>query len=392
MATRYAAFFAFLLPSVLQAQGWETRADLPVDLTFPVVVELNGNIHVMGGGGPSGASNVHMRYTPATDTWDYRADVPYLAQQPCGAVLDGKIHYCGGGYPNTGTPLNDHYVYDPVLDSWTQAADLPFPTAINEAASVHGQFYVLTGQPNKQLCQSYDPGNDSWTAHASLPDLNFWYGAVLAMGNTIYRFGGGGYIAPTNVAHVYDVDSDSWTSLPPMTNALHAIAGANVGDSLICLAGGYFNPNDYANVWLYHPLTQQYQAMEPLPAGRTYHSMVSAGGCVYVVGGNNDLEPTMGVSLIRNCSIGAVGVNELANAWRPYIASNTASAFELQLASGAKADDRVEVIDAQGKIVARRSLASGSTMLRGEDHAVGVYGIVITIGGKRYMEYWVNGR
>ncbi len=390
MAHRYAAFLSFLLPSLLLAQGWETRADLPIDLTFPVVVELNGNIHVMGGGGPGGASNVHMRYTPATDTWDYRTDVPYLAQQPCGAVLDGKIHYCGGGYPNTGTPLNDHYVYDPALDSWTQAADLPFPTAINEAASINGLFYVLTGQPDKQLCQSYDPATDDWTAALPLPDLNFWYGAVLAMGNTIYRFGGGGFTAPTNVAHVYDVANDSWTPLPVMSDPLHAVAGANVGDSLICLSGGYYAQTEQDDVWLYHPLTQQYQPLEPLPVGRDYHSMVSAGGCVYVVGGNSDLDPNMGVSLIRNCSIGAVGVNELANGWRPYVAAITPNGVQLQLTSGGSARDLVELIDAQGKIITQRSLASGSATLRGGDHATGAYSVVITTGGKRYMERWVN--
>ena len=83
-------------------------ADVPADLAFPVVVELQGNIHVLGGGGGSGASDLHLRYLPVTDTWDTLASVPYLAQQPCGAVLNGKIHFCAGGYPNTGTPLDEH--------------------------------------------------------------------------------------------------------------------------------------------------------------------------------------------------------------------------------------------------------------------------------------------
>jgi hypothetical protein len=85
-------------------------------------------------------------------------------------------------------------------------------------------------------------------------------------------------------------------------------------------------------------------------------------------------------------------MNELANGWRPYLAAITPSTFQIQLASGANADDSVEVIDAQGKIVARRSLASDSVTLRGEDHAVGAYSIVVIVGGKRYVERWVNGR
>ncbi|MBK8499945.1 MAG: T9SS type A sorting domain-containing protein [Flavobacteriales bacterium] len=386
MILRYAALCSLVLPALVNAQ-WETLADAPEDLTFPVVVELDGNIHVMGGGGAGGASDVHMRYTPATNTWDYRAVVPYLAQQPCGAVLNGKIHYCAGGYPNTGTPLDDHYVYDPATDSWSAAADLPFPTAINEAAAINGKFYVLTGQPNKQLCQSYDPNTNSWTAHASLPDLNFWYGAVLAVNNTIYRFGGGGYAVPVNLAHVYNPSGDNWTALPAFPEQVHSLAGANVGDSLICLAGGFYNFEDLDDVRLYRPLTQEYQTLEVLPAGRSYHSMVSAGGCVYVVGGDNDLVPTMGVNLIRNCSIG-VGVQEHASAWRPYIMHSTSHSFTLQLSKGGSAADAVELIDAQGRMVLRRSLASGSVSLNDDALVSGWYAVAITTGGKHYVERW----
>ncbi len=385
MAARYALLPLIAVPFLLHAQ-WETLADAPVDLTFPVVVEVNGNIHVMGGGGDGGASAVHMRYQPDIGMWDTRADVPYLAQQPCGAVVDGKIHYCAGGYPNSGTPLADHYMYDPATDSWSAAADLPFPTAINEAAAINGKFYVLTGQPDKQLCQSYDPATDQWTAHASLPDLNFWYGAVLAHNNTIYRFGGGSYAAPVNLAHVYNVANDNWTALPALPMQLHAVAGANIGDSLICLAGGFLSFAYRDEVWLYRPSTQEYLPQAPLPAGRSYHGMVSAGGCVYVMGGSNDVFPQLGVSLIRNCSIG-VGIAE-ASAWRPYIARITPSSFELQMPAGGHGADALQLIDAQGRIVATRSLASGVVVIDGDEIAAGCYTAVITLKGKRWLERW----
>lgn len=386
---RILLFPAALLPSLLCAQGWQPLADVPVELAFPVVVELQGNVHVIGGGSPTGATDLHLRYSPSTDTWDTLALVPFRAQQPCGAVLDGKIHYCAGGYPNTGTPLDDHYVYDPATDTWTAATDLPFPTAINEAASINGLFYVLTGQPDKQLCQSYDPSTGLWTDHFALPDMNFWYGAVLAAGNTIYRFAGGGYMSPTSAAHVYDAVNDDWTPLPPVPNTIHALAGATISDSLICLAGGYYNFMDLDNVWLYHTNTQQYEELDPLPVGRSYHSMVYAGGCVYVVGGDSDLDPGAGTSLIRNCDIG-VGVAEAGPADdRPFMTIAGDHTLEIRLNEGAvRTGATAEVLDAGGRRVRSAALSSGSVLLHDGGMAPGIYQVCIRTNGERYVVHW----
>lgn len=379
-----------LFPSFLAAQGWESLADVPEDLAFPVVVELQGNIHVVGGGAPTGASGIHLRYTPATDVWDTLALTPFRAQQPCGAVVDGKIHFAAGGYPNTGTPLADHAIYDPAADLWSTATDLPFPTAINEAASINDRFYVMTGQPDRRLCQSYDPATELWTEHADLPDMNFWYGAVLSAGNTIYRFGGGGYTAPNNLAHVYDAVNDSWTPLPPLPMAIHAVAGATINDNLICLAGGYNNGTDLDNMWLYHIDTQEYEALDPMPAGRSYHAMVYAGGCIYVVGGNNPLEPGIGTSLVRNCGIG-VGLMEVGtDDALPYTATIFPTSLAIQLNENTpRHGATLEVMDAAGRRVQQMDLRSGSALLSATGIVPGVYRVRIHVAERRYVMAWV---
>lgn len=58
------------------AQPWQTMADIPLDFVFPVVVELRGNIHVLGGGSAGTATDMHVRYSPSTDTWDTLASLP----------------------------------------------------------------------------------------------------------------------------------------------------------------------------------------------------------------------------------------------------------------------------------------------------------------------------
>jgi hypothetical protein len=378
-----------LLPFATQAQGWQDMADVPYSLAFPVVVELQGNIHVIGGGSGQGATDVHLRYTPATDSWTTLAPVPYSAQQPCGTVVNGKIHFCGGGFPNTGSPLNDHYVYDPGTDAWTQATDLPFPTAINEAASIDGKLFVLSGQPDKQLCQSYDPQTTLWTAHNDLPDMNFWYGAIVAANNTIHRFGGGGYMAPTDAAHVYAPVGDTWNSLPDIPSPIHSLAGAAVNDSTICLAGGYYNFADLDNVWLYHTNTQQYEVLDPLPAGRSYHAVVLVDGCIYVVGGNSSLDPDMGLSLIRNCSVG-VSVQSIEHTADPYTITTDQGSITVRLTPGTGLTGAsFAVIDGAGRMVHEVSLRSGEATVNSSHLGAGAYTIHLHVDGRSFSERWV---
>ena len=290
--------FCFFLP--LHAQQWDTLAPIPESLTFPVAAEVDGLIHIMGGGGPGGATSVHYAYDPNTNTWESRAPVPYLAQQPAGAAVNGKIHYFGGGYPNTGTPLKDHYVYDPVTNAWAQAADLTAPRAIHYAVSLDGVLYSLAGQGMANLCQTYDAVNDMWITKNNLPDNSFWYGAHVPIGGHIYRFCGGGYTAPVSAAHKYDPGTDSWSALPSMPNAIHALRGAAIGDKIF-LVGGYFNFLDRDEVWIFDTNTETYTPGTPLPIGRAYHNLVAMDSCLYSLGGNNAIDETVQTQLLRLC-------------------------------------------------------------------------------------------
>jgi hypothetical protein len=198
-----------------------------------------------------------------------------------------QIHYCAGGYPNTGTPLDDHYIYDPVADSWYAAASLPFPTAITKPRAWTASSTCSPASPTNSSASSYDPGPDLWSPHDPLPDDKFWYGAIVSNGSTIYRFGGGGYLNPTNVAHEYDKVNDSWNILPDLFTYVHAPAGTNIGTSQIVIAGGYSGGTESDAVWLYDIAAQTYTALDPLPVARDYHAMVDRGRMYLCDRGNN---------------------------------------------------------------------------------------------------------
>src|SRR5215203_2569448 len=182
----YPVLLLWLTATISNAQNWQHKADIPLAFVFPVVVELDGNIHVMGGGNNGVATDQHVRYSPLTDIWDTLAAVPYRAQQPAGAVVNGKIHYCGGGFPTSGQRLDLHYYFDPDSNAWYPAANLPVAVAIHKCAELDGKLYVLSGQPDKTLCEYYDPLTDTWTQLIALHDQNFWYGVIVNANNTLY--------------------------------------------------------------------------------------------------------------------------------------------------------------------------------------------------------------
>jgi len=285
----------------LLSQQWDTLSPIPESFTFPVVVVVNGKIHIMGGGGTGGATDHHFAYDLATDLWEPKAPVPYLAQQPAGAAVGNLIHFFGGGYPNSGSPVADHFIYDDATDSWAQAADLMPKRAIHYGIALNHVIYTLAGQGVANLFQFYDDTADAWVTLNNLPDNGFWYGAHVVANGHIYRFCGGGYTAPNKLAHRYDpLLADEWVSLPMFPVATHGLSGAAIGNK-IYLAGGYHDFLDRDEVYIFDTETSQYTAGTPLPIGRTYHNMVAIDSCFYVLGGNNAIDPTVGTQLLRFC-------------------------------------------------------------------------------------------
>lgn len=392
MKTFYSFIVLCFIPCLVMSQYWQPVQNIPAELTFPVVVSLRGNIHIMGGGAAGGATDLHLRYTPATDTWDTMASVPYLAQQPAGAVVNDKIHYCGGGYPNTGSRLDLHYYYDPDSNQWYQAANMPVATAIHEAVGFDGKLYCLSGQPDKTLCEYYDPLTNSWTQKNALPDQNFWYGAIVATSDAIYRFGGGGYTSPSNKAHRYDKNTDSWVSLPNLPLSLHALAGININDDLICISGGYLNASYINKVWIYHVNTLQYIESDTFLIGRCYHSMSYADSCLYSVGGNNPNDPAIGVSLLKNCDPSLItSVKSLFSEQKPYTLIMNQDQLTINWNGTSVAGQfSIKLVDIQGRTIleTKSHITDHSYTINGKLFNKGTYLVLIQTVEKTYIEKW----
>lgn len=275
----------------LTAQNWEKLSDVPASFTFPAVVPLNGNIHIMGGGSVGGATTLHYIYDPQTDTWSDGARIPYMAQQPGFAVTSNSIHYFGGGFPNSGTPLADHYIYDAASESWSQGADLTKARAIHYGIGVGDRVFTMAGQGVRQVMQEYIADSDSWESRAFLPDQLFFYSAFAATDSHIYRFAGGGYSAPTDNCHRYDLENNTWTKITDFPIPVHAAYAATIGDKIF-ITGGSSNQIDRSEVYMYDTENDEYTYLEgaDFAIGRTYHNLVAIDSCLYSLGGHHGID------------------------------------------------------------------------------------------------------
>lgn len=361
----FLTFLICLMPAFLLAQKWDTLATIPASFTFPVVVAVDGEIHVMGGGGEGGATTLHYAYDPEADMWERKADVPYAAQQPAGAATDEKIHFFGGGFPNSGTPLDDHYIYDVANDTWEEGGKLTAPRAIHNAVAIDGAVYSVGGQGMQRLFQRYNEDTKVWEDRSNLPDNQFWYGAhITAKDGKYYRFCGGGYTSPVNQANVYDPATNSWSALPSFPDATHGLKGAVIGDKIF-LTGGYHSFEERSEMLIFDTETDQYTLSNtPLPIGRNYHGMVSIDSCIYVVGGNHAIESIRDVirtQLIRICP--SEMTSDITD---QYVAEPlTVSYFDeniiLQLPEDIESNMQFELYDMMGKQVFSQALSNDAT-------------------------------
>jgi len=380
-------FLIFFTWIEVLAQSWQSLNDIPVPLSFPVVVVLNGEIHVIGGGATGGATDIHLRFKPATNTWDTLAPVPYKAQQPAGAVLNGKIYFCGGGFPNSGTPLKKNYYFDPDSNKWYQGADMPVATVIHKAVAFDNRIYVLGGQPNKTLCEYYDPALNSWTQRNPLPDQNFWYGAIVADKKSIYRFGGGGYSVPQKTTHQYDKTNDTWLPMTDLPLALHGADAAMPNDSTIYITGGY-NVGDKDRVWKFNINQLTYVSTGVMPAARSYHSMVTVDSCIYAVGGNNNSVPSVNVSILKYCpQANEAGIIEHKGSSKPYSISYREGTIGILFDENSNNRDRkIDLIDLTGRSCFYTENASDPVVIYNDRLKPSIYSLRITVAGINYSE------
>lgn len=271
----------------------------------------------------------------AEGRWMQMRPIPQGANEVIGAAVDGLLYVYGGerahsqhvydGVNLKGQPLGMFWSYDPKTDVWTRLSANPLPVHHAAAAAVGRKFYVFggfrlpgTGRPGwypENKAWAYDTDSRSWS---ELPPMPTARGALAAaaVDKKIYVVGGatipsgvdlpdglraGGPIELLATMEMFDTETNTWTSMKPMTLArnhhdvayldgkLYAIGGT-IGS---CFPGGWSSNVPMNEV--YDIATDSWSTRAPMPTARSGVGAAALEGKIYVIGGEGWVDRSGGV-------------------------------------------------------------------------------------------------
>jgi N-acetylneuraminic acid mutarotase len=247
---------------------WTTKEPMPTARSGFAIAVYRSKIYVIGGTVGTGANvaltGVTEVYDPAKNAWETKTSMPTPRADLCANVVNGTIYLIGGKeYWEDGPlyhELDVNEVYDPASDSWTTETHMPVPAFGYASAVVEGKIYVfggarqlLEGFKNLESVSStqvYDPANQTWSSGANLPDAGSYAAAEATRGLTapkrVYIVGGFDQDSYSNVVHVYDAESNVWSSGASMLTARGYLGLAIVDDVLYAIGG--FDGEHWLNV------------------------------------------------------------------------------------------------------------------------------------------------
>ena len=158
----------------------------------------------------------------------------------------------------------------------------------------HGQAFVFgghDGQKPLKTVQSFTPSEDPEKGEwKEVPDMlaRRTYASACELEGKIYVVGGSADGRTLNTFEVWDpikAHWDQWFAKPPM-NTKRTMHAAAVAEGRLYVAGGFDGIRDLASAEVYDPRGNTWSgSMDAMSVPRSYHVMVSSGGSVYAIGG-----------------------------------------------------------------------------------------------------------
>ena len=139
---------------------WIACAPLPVARSWAGACAVNGKLYVVGGYASTAPISPWLDrldiYDPATDSWSSGPPIPLFPGlfQHVVLALNDQVVVLGGG--NAERALDTIYRFDPATGTWTQGARLPRPLAQFGGVAASGLGYLFDGSGTLL----YDPSRD----------------------------------------------------------------------------------------------------------------------------------------------------------------------------------------------------------------------------------------
>ncbi|MFN0072351.1 MAG: Kelch repeat-containing protein [Chloroflexota bacterium] len=283
-----------------EVDGWRVLAPLLAPVSEQAVVELGGNIYVIGGYPPGRVpvSNVQI-YDVASNRWQFGPALPVPMHHAVAAVANGRVYVLGGEFDGAGTGraevyLDTVYALDPDAGIWEQRASMPTGRSAGGAAVIDDKIYVAGGRPPRGSDFAvYDTRSDSWQVLPELPTqrnhlaVGALNGQVIVAGG---RFGGGFNSERTATLEIFDPATGAWSAGPALPSPRGGVAGVSANGCLFVIGGegNYADPrglNDETEA--FDPRSQTWHSFAPMPTPT--HGLVGAAfvnGQIHIPGGS----------------------------------------------------------------------------------------------------------
>ncbi len=183
--------------------------------------------------------------------------------------------------PGSGTAAN------PGDSDWQQVSQLTQARGRLAVAAVRSLLVAIGGEALSGITGEvdiWDTSTKTWRTGQNKPTPAANVGAAV-IGDTVivpggYTFSG----APTAVVEAYHPISDTWTTLTPLPAPRFAYAIATYHGKVYVFGG--WDGSSYANtVFIYDPATDRWTNGSPLPIGRGFAGAAALNDAIYVVGG-----------------------------------------------------------------------------------------------------------
>jgi hypothetical protein len=203
------------------------------------------------------------------------------------AVVDGQVYILGALVGLGFDPIDRSWRLD--AGGWTPLPPVPEPLGASAVGVVGTEIRLAGGLATgtEQLAFAFDTVGESWRTLPALPEAR---DHGVGAGGDAFRVLGGRDNGLANVRDdVFELVGDAWVRRTAMPTARAGVAGTQLPDGRVFVAGGEGNPDDpdgvFAEVELYDPDADTWVALDDLPTPRHGTGAAAFDGGVLVPGG-----------------------------------------------------------------------------------------------------------
>ena len=232
--------------------SWTTVADFPLPVAgHQTVCSSDSTVLIFGGGQTTAKGQVSVdnvwEYNIITDIWTQKEDMPIDAVEHTATVLPNNNVLIVGGYKEpSGTDNPWSFVYNPAADTFSSPVNLLSTKDGHSAILLNNGNVMVVGGYNYTSgaitnVEIYNPIEDSWSVNGEISEgRSGGYAAIKNQEGDVFIIGGFNFFTFDEFSTIdkYDAQTETWSTLPNMPEAMSGVNAALLENGEIIIAGG----------------------------------------------------------------------------------------------------------------------------------------------------------